>query len=338
MTAVNADFGAAVVLDVHTGEVLAQASFPGYDAANPAGSTAAQRIDTPSQIVIDPGSVHKVITLAAGLQTGAIGPDAAIPLPGGSIRKGDTTFSDTTPQRAGTRITIPGILAYSSNVGTITVADRIGPQVLYDYQLKFGLGAATGEGMPGESPGLVQPPDRWSGSSYGSIPIGMGVSVTPLQMAAVYATIANDGVYVQPHLIRATVTPDGKVNPWKQPVTRRVLSASCAGTLRQDLEAVVTAPGATGHSAAVPGYRVAGKTGTGLQVKDGKYAPGEVASFVGMAPADAPRYVIAVFAHSPGGEGGAVAAPAFRDMMAFTLRYFQVPPTGTTAPGFTLTL
>src|SRR5262249_34334252 len=177
MAAVNADFGAAVVLDVHTGEVLAQASFPGYDAANPAESTPAQRIDAPSQIVIDPGSVHKVITLAAGLQTGAIGPDAAIPLPGGTIRKGDTTFADTTPLHAGTRITIPGILAYSSNVGTITVADKIGPQVLYDYQLKFGLGAVTGEGMPGESPGLVQPPGRWSGSSYGSIPIGMGVSV-----------------------------------------------------------------------------------------------------------------------------------------------------------------
>ena len=338
MTAVNADFGAAVVLDVHTGEVLAQASFPPYDAADPAGSTAAQRLDAPTQIVVDPGSVHKVITLAAGLQSGAIGPDAAITLPGGSIKKGDTTFSDTTPQRPGTRITLPGILAYSSNVGTITVADKIGPQTLYDYQRRFGLGSATGEGMPGESPGLVQPPDRWSGSSYGSIPIGLGVSVTPLQMAAVYATIANNGVYVAPHLIQASIGPDGKVSPWPAPRTRQVLSTDCAAALRQDLEAVVTAPGATGHSAAVPGYRVAGKTGTGLQVKDGRYAPGEVASFIGMAPADAPRYVIAVFAHSPGGEGGAVAAPAFRDMMAFTLRYFQVPPTGTSPPKFALTL
>jgi len=107
--------------------------------------------------------------------------------------------------------------------------------------------------------------------------------------------------------------------------------------LRDDLEAVVTAPGATGHAAAVPGYRVAGKTGTGLQVKDGKYVNGEVASFVGMAPVEAPRYVIAVFAHSPGGEGGAVAAPAFRDMMAFTLRYFQVPPSVAAPPKFALT-
>jgi cell division protein FtsI (penicillin-binding protein 3) len=338
MRAVNADFGAAVVLDIHTGEVLAQASFPPYDAGNPGDSTPAQRVDAPSQVVIDPGSVHKVITLAAGLQTGAIGPDAAIPLPGGTIKKGDTTFSDTTPLKAGTRITIPGILAYSSNVGTITVANSVGAQALYDYQRKFGLGVLTHEGMPGESPGLVQPPDRWSGSSFGSIPIGMGVSVTSLQMAAVYATIANDGVYIAPHLIKGTVGPDGRATPWAAPRTQRVLSTACATTLRTDLEAVVTAPGATGHSAAVPGYRVAGKTGTGLEVKDGRYVPGEVASFIGMAPADAPRYVIAVFAHSPGGEGGAVAAPAFRDMMAFTLRYFQVPPTGTTPPKFTLTM
>ena len=338
MAAVKADFGAAVVLDVHTGEVLAQASFPGYDAAQPDRSTAVQRIDGPTQIVVDPGSVHKVITLATGLQTGAIAPDAAVPLPGSWIRKGDTRFEDTTPLKSGTRITIPGILAYSSNVGTITVADKAGAQALYDYQVRFGLGSPTKEGMPGESPGLVQPPSRWSGSSYGSIPIGMGVSVTPLQMAAVYATIANGGVYVQPHLIQATIAPDGTVRPADPALRRTVLSQLTADTLRQDLEAVVTAPGATGHSAAVPGYRVAGKTGTGLQVKDGKYVAGEVASFIGMAPAEAPRYVIAVFAHSPGGEGGAVAAPAFRDMMAFTLRYFQVPPSVGTAPKFTLTL
>jgi cell division protein FtsI (penicillin-binding protein 3) len=120
-------------------------------------------------------------------------------------------------------------------------------------------------------------------------------------------------------------------------VTRTVLSAQTASTLRDDLEAVVVAPGATGHAAAVPGYRVAGKTGTGQQVKDGHYAAGEVASFIGMAPVEAPRYVIAVFAHSPGGEGGAVAAPAFRDMMARTLRYFQVPPSVSPPPKFVLT-
>jgi len=322
---------------VHTGEVLAQASYPAYDAANHDQSTPAQRVDGPSQIVVDPGSVHKVITLAAGLQCGVIQPDSTITLPGSRIWKGDTHFDDTTPLKAGTKITLPGILAYSSNVGAITVADRVTAQNLYDYQLKFGLGRPTGEGMPQEASGLVQPPSRWSGSSYGSIPIGDGVSVTPLQMAAVYATIANHGVYVQPHLIKGIVTPDKRTHPAPAAATRTVLSPQNADTLRDDLEAVVVAPRATGHAAAVPGYRVAGKTGTGQQVKDGKYVSGDVASFIGMAPVESPRFVIAVFAHSPGGEGGAVAAPAFSDMMASTLQYFQVPPSTAVPPTFTLT-
>jgi cell division protein FtsI (penicillin-binding protein 3) len=337
MAAVNADFGSAVVMDAHTGEVLAQASYPNYDVDAPENATRAEMLDANTQVVVDPGSVHKVITLGAGLQTGVIKADSTVTLPGSTITKGDTTYSDTTPLPRGTQITIPGILAYSSNVGTITVASMMPAQTLYDFQKQFGLGVPTYEGIPAEAPGLVQPPANWSGSSYGSIPIGEGVSVTPLQMAAVYATIANGGVYVQPHLVKATISPDGTVHPAADPATRRVLSAENAATLRADLEAVVTAKGATGHSAAIAQYRVAGKTGTGQMVKDGKYIPGEVASFIGMAPVENPRYVIAVFAHSPGGEGGAVAAPAFKDMMAFTLLHYGVPPTGDPVPTFTLT-
>jgi cell division protein FtsI (penicillin-binding protein 3) len=337
MVAVNADFGSAVVLDVRTGEVLAQASYPSYDVDAPGSAGTAALLDANTQVVVDPGSVHKVITLGAGLQSGTITADSTITLPGPTIVKGDQPYRDTTPLPAGTRITLPGILAYSSNVGTISVASMMPAQTLYDFQRQFGLGGPTHEGIPGEAPGLVQPPANWSGSSYGSIPIGLGVSVTPLQMAAVYATIANGGVYVQPHLVKATVSPDGAVHPAAAPVTRRVLSEENAATLRQDLEAVVTAKGATGHSAAVPQYRVAGKTGTGSLVRDGRYAPGEVASFIGMAPVEAPRYLIAVFAHSPGGEGGAVAAPAFKEMMQFTLLHYGVPPTGNPIPTFTLT-
>jgi cell division protein FtsI (penicillin-binding protein 3) len=337
MSAVNADFGCAVVLDIHTFEVMAQASYPDYNAANPAGSTAAERTDQCSQTVVDPGSIHKVITLGAALETGTINANSTVQLPGSTIRKADVTYVDTHPLPPGTKITIPGILAWSSNVGTITVASQLQPQTLYDYQLKFGLGKATGEGMPQEASGLVQPPANWSGSSYGSIPIGMGVSVTPLQMAAVYATIANGGVYVRPRLVKAVTSPDGTVHPTAEPQTWRALSAANAATLRQDLEAVVTAEGATAHSAALPAYRVAGKTGTGAMVKDGKYVPGDVASFIGMAPADNPQYVIAVFGHSPHGEGGAVAGPAFKDMMSATLMHFAVPPTGTKPPTFALT-
>ncbi len=333
----RADFASAVCIDVQTGEVLAQASYPSYDANNPGSSTPAQRLDANTQISVDPGSIHKAITLGAALQSGAIRPETMITLPGPTINKGGTTFRDTTPLSKGTKISIPGILAYSSNVGAIEVADRMTPQTLYDYQLKFGLGKRTNEGIPGESAGLVQPPSNWSGSSYGSIPIGDGVSTTPLQMAAVYATIANNGVYIQPHLIKATISPDGKSHPAAAPQTHRVLSEQVAAVLRHDLEAVVTAKGATGHKAAIPQYRVAGKTGTGLLVRNGSYAPGEVASFIGMAPADAPRYVIAVFAHSPGGEGGDVSAPAFQKMMSFTLQHYGVAPTGTPVPTFTLT-
>ncbi len=336
MASENADFGCAVVLNIHTGEVLAQASYPDYSASNPGTSTAASRTDACSQRSVDPGSIHKVITLGAALQTGALHADSTVTLPGGSVSKGGATYRDTHPLDAGTKITIPGILAYSSNVGAIEVADGITPQTLYDYQMKFGLGKPTGEGMPGESGGLVQPPSNWSGSSYGSIPIGMGVSVTPIQMAAVYATIANNGVYVQPHLVKATIGPDGKAKPAAAPATRTVLTPENAQILRQDLEAVVTAPDATGHRAAVDQYRVAGKTGTGALVVDGKYDPHEVGSFIGMAPADNPQYVIAVFAHSAG-EGGDTSAPAFSDMMTFTLQHYGVAPTGTKPPTFTLT-
>jgi cell division protein FtsI (penicillin-binding protein 3) len=194
----------------------------------------------------------------------------------------------------------------------------------------------TGTGLPGESPGLVQPPANWSADSHGSIPIGMGVSVTPLQMAAVYAAIANGGVWVQPHLVQAIIEPDGSRTPTTAAQTRQVISAENATALRSMLEAVVVADGATGRTAAIKDYRVAGKTGTGMVVKDGLYTAGEVGSFVGMAPADAPRYVVAVFAHTPGGNGGVVAGPAFAEMMEQTLLHYRVAPTGTTPPTFSI--
>jgi cell division protein FtsI (penicillin-binding protein 3) len=162
------------------------------------------------------------------------------------------------------------------------------------------------------------------------------VSVTPLQMAEVYATIANGGTYVQPHLLKSVIAPDGTVTPAAAAPSHSVISPEVAAELRTMLEAVVTVPDATGHSAAVANYRVAGKTGTGRLIVNGEPAPGEVASFVGMAPADAPRYVIAVFAHLPGDTGGVVSSQAFSEMMAYTLLHYRVAPTGTKPPTFTL--
>jgi cell division protein FtsI (penicillin-binding protein 3) len=335
MKKVKADWSTAVVLDAHNGEVLAQASYPTYNAADPTNPATkpTDRQDVATAMVTDPGSSHKPIVLAAALQEGVVKPDSTITV-APSVTRAGVTRPDSHPFPSGTKITLPGLLAYSSNVGAIKVADKLGAEKLYEYQRKFGLGSPTGEGVPGESSGLVQPPQNWSGSSSVSVPIGLGVAVTPLQMAAAYAAIANDGSWVQPHLVRATIAPDGKSTPAPAPASRRVISPDNAAALRTMMEAVITAPGATGRTAAIPGYRVAGKTGTGQQVVNGHYAPGEVASFIGMAPADAPRFVIAVFAHTPGGGGGAVAGPVFQDVMQFALAHYRVPPTGTKTPNF----
>jgi cell division protein FtsI (penicillin-binding protein 3) len=340
MSKVNAVWACAIVMDVHTGDIRAQASYPTYSAANPAGSTGAQQTDNCTQTVADPGSVHKVVTLGALLQTGTITPDTTVSVCP-SVSKGGTTYSDTHPFPCGSKLTLPGVLAYSSNVGTINLAAKLGDQeaaTIYDFQRRYGLGQRTGEGMPNEAAGALQQPGSWSGSSYGSVPIGDGIAVTPLQMTAVYNTIANNGTYVAPRLIQSTIGPDGKEKACPPSATHPVLSPANAAVLRQDLEAVVTVPHATGLSAAIQGYRVAGKTGTGQFVgPDGKYQPGDVASFIGMAPADNPQYVISVFAYTPGGNGGQVAGPGFKDLMSFVLGHYHTPPTGTNPPTFTTT-
>lgn len=331
----HATFGAAVVLDVHSGEVLAQASYPTYNAADPLSAPASARIDAATATVFDPGSAHKPLVLGAALEEGVIAPGDSVVIDP-TIVKGDETFSDVIWHPPGTRLGLPAVLAFSSNVGTIKIADRLGKEKLYEYQQAFGLGEATGVGMPGEASGGLLAPQDWFESSYGSVPIGHSVDVTTLQLAAAYGAIANDGVWVQPRLVQAVIEPDGSEQPTADPATRRVLSPDTAAYLREIMEAVTTVPGATGRNAAIEGYRVAGKTGTGGLVVDGEYADGEVASFVGMAPAEAPRYVIAVVAHTPGGGGGEVASPAFADMMAFTLTHYQVPPATTEPPTFDL--
>ncbi|MFC7548452.1 peptidoglycan D,D-transpeptidase FtsI family protein [Plantactinospora sp. GCM10030261] len=329
----DSSVAAAVVMDVKTGEVLAQASHPTYDAAKPTDSEPGDREDAATGWVVDPGSVHKPITVGAALQEGTIRPDDTVTIPP-VIVKGDQPYRDTHPVPAGVPMTLPGIMAYSSNVGIIKIADELGKEKLYEYQRKFGLGEATGVGVAGEAGGQLLPPDQWSGSAYGSVPIGMSVSATPLQMAAAFAAIANDGTWVQPRLIKETIRPDGTREPAAAPTTRPVLSPENAAALRTMMEAVTEVEDATGTLAAIPGYRVAGKTGTGKRVENGHYAPGEVASFIGMAPADNPRFVVAVFAYAPQGGGGDISAPAFKEIMQYTLGHYRVPPTGTKPPNF----
>ncbi|BAL86738.1 putative penicillin-binding protein [Actinoplanes missouriensis 431] len=330
----KATVAGAVVLDARTGEVLAQASYPAYNAAKPEAYDAQERIDVPTSVVTDPGSSHKAFIFGAALQEGLIKPDSTLTI-GPALERGGEAFKDTHPQPKGTEMTMPGLLAYSSNVGTILIGEKLGKEKIYEYQQKFGLGQATGEGMPGEAEGMLLKPEDWSGSAPGSVPIGHSVSATLIQMAAAYGAIANDGTYIQPHLIKSTISgADGKVTPAAEPKTHKVLEPAVASQLRTMMEAVVDAKGGTGGAAAVTGYRVAGKTGTGKMLIDGQYTSHNASSFIGMAPAEDPRYVIAVSMDVATGGGGDVAAPAFSEMMSYTLLHYFVPPSGTKPPTF----
>ena len=335
MTSVNAKVGGAVVIDTKTGEVLAQASYPPYNAQKPFDAKAVDREDVVTSVIADPGSTHKALVFGAALQEGLITPESSQVI-GPSLRRGGKVFADTHRQDAGTRMTMAGLLAYSSNVGTILIADRLGPEKLYEYQQKFGLGRATGEGMPGEAGGRLLAPDEWSGSASGSIPVGHSVDATLLQMSAAYAAIANDGTYIQPHLIKATIPHDGPPVAAPAPATHQVLRPEVAQQLRQLLESPVYSKGGTGRNAQVDGWLVAGKTGTGKRLIDGQYTRYNAGSFIGMAPADNPRYVIGVFADVATGSGGGVAAPAFSEMMKTTLLHYKVPFSATKPPKFKL--
>jgi cell division protein FtsI (penicillin-binding protein 3) len=332
MDKVDASIGGAVVIDVRTGEVLAQASYPTYNAAKPLDASPADRDDVPSSIIADPGSIHKAFIFGAALQEGIVKPDS-VQAVGPAIERGGYRFQDSHMQPKGTLMTIPGMLAYSSNVGTILTADKLGAQKVYEYQQKFGLGRSTDEGMPNEASGKILTPAEWSPSASGSVPIGMSVDATLVQMAAGYAAIANDGTYIQPHLIRSVISgQDGKASTPAAPETHRVLSPAVAAELRTMMESVVDNEHATGTQAAVTGYRVAGKTGTGKRLIDGRYTSYNYGSFIGMAPAENPRFVIAVSADVPHGTGGDVAAPAFSQMMSTALLQNRVPPSTTKAP------
>jgi cell division protein FtsI (penicillin-binding protein 3) len=330
----RAPSGSAIVMDVHTGEVLAMASTPTFNAAVPSTAVGNRTVDLATAAVVEPGSVHKAITIAGALDAGVIRPDEIFTLPR-TIEKGGYTFKDT-HEHAKPQYTLMGILAQSSNVGTITIADRLGAQRLYQYQRKFGLGSRTGIGLPGEAAGIVQPPSNWSASSYGSIPIGLSVAATPIQMTAAYATLANGGMKVHPQLVKGVISPEGELTPAPRPPATRVVSPLAASTVLRDMTAIATDKG-TAPLAKVPGYIVAGKTGTGQRAEGNRYAQGNVTSFIGILPADAPRYVVAVFVQTAANSvGGAVAGPTFSDLASFTLRHFGVPPTGAVPPPIVL--
>ena len=338
VAATEAANGTVVVMDVRTGQVLALATAPTFDPDHRQGVDPAVMGDPAISEVYEPGSVNKVITAAAALQAGVVTPDSVVEVPP-TYAVGPHIVHDA-EQHGAERLTFAGVLAKSSNIGTVKVAQQVGPQRLYDAMRAFGFGARTGLGLPGESRGVIPAPADWSGTSIATIPIGQGISVNALQVASVYATVANDGVRVTPSIVKSTRDGAGHLVAAPAAESHRVISSVVAGQLRAMLEGVVSDQG-TAPQAAVPGYRVAGKTGTAQRVVDGHYAPGNyTSSFIGFAPADAPRFVTAVVLQGTGKKGyfgGQVAAPLFSKITAFELRSAAVAPSGTPGPVLRLT-
>jgi cell division protein FtsI (penicillin-binding protein 3) len=322
----GATAGSVVVLDPATGAVLAMVNLPNFDPNDRTELTADQVRNRAVTDLFEPGSTQKLVTVSAALEVGLVGPDTALDIPE-RIEILDTVFQDFTDHPD--RLTVTGIVAHSSNLGTILLGGMLGAQRLHDYMVGFGQGRATGIDLPGEAAGVLRPAEEWCvATCVAGTSIGYHVSVTALQMAMAYATIANDGVWVQPHLVAEVVDGQGVRTP-VEPGSRQVVSATTARQMRLMLEAVVEQ--GTGSRASVEGYRVGGKTGTTEKYlsESGEYSDeAVVASFIGMAPIDHPRVVVAVVLDGPqeDASGGSGAAPVFAAVTLAALHQLGVPP------------
>ena len=339
VVATSSDSGTVIVMDPRSGYILAMATAPTFDSNSAASFDDAVRGNRALSEIYEPGSTSKVMTLAAVVDQGAANAGSAFTIPSG-LKRGGKVFHDHDPH--GTlHLTLAGIMAKSSNMGTILAAERIGKTKLYDYIKAFGIAEPTGLKFPGESRGRIPDLQDWSPTTFPTVAFGQGLSVNSVQAASVFSTIANDGVRVQPTLMKSIIAPDGTVTPAPAPKTVKVVKASTAKTVRAMLESVV-GKGGTAPQAAIPGYRVGGKTGTALYVDPvcGCYNGGVVASFIGMAPADNPQLVVAVSLVNPkrnGRYGGELGAPVFKRVMTYALQARSIPPTGKTAPRLLLT-
>ena len=311
----------AIVLDPHTGAILAMAQEPGFDENDyPAAVAHGLAVDHAVNDVFEPGSVFKVVTIGGALSEHKITPNTKFRVPG-SLQVADRVIHDAEPHGLET-LRVKQILQRSSNIGTDLIAERyLGESGLQRWMARFGFGRRTGIDLPGESKGIR--PSYWSGSTIGTVPIGQGVSVTSVQLASAYAAIANGGEWIQPHLVDHVL---GDAPPKLH--RRRILALGVDHQLRTMLKGVVSDQG-TAELAAIPGYTVAGKTGTAQKPGPHGYIPGAyVATFVGMVPASNPRLVVLVSVDEPHGQiyGGLVAAPAFEQIASFDLQYLEVPP------------
>ena len=323
--AVLADVGAtyrpkgatALVMDPRTGALLALANWPRVDANNISAAPAYARQDRAVAAAYEPGSTFKAITVSGALQEGLVNPDTPFQIPP-QIQVADRTIKDAELHGYET-LSVARILAQSSNIGAVKIGLLLGSQRFDKWVRAFGFGKETGVDIPGESPGIVLHPDQYSGSSMGNLPIGQGIAVTPIQMAQAYSAIANGGVEHTPYVVQGD-----------QKRAHRVLKAQIANQVAKMLQGVL-GPGGTASEAAIPGYTLAGKTGTAQKPDpiNGGYSKYKyVASFIGFAPARNPRLLVAVMVDEPQGAiyGGVVAAPAFGDIASFALQYLRIPP------------
>jgi len=329
----------AVVLDARTSEVYAMANDVTFDPNHLEAATPEMLGNPAVSAPYEPGSVNKVLTAAAGIESGVVGPDTPLRVPG-ELHIADRTVRDAWPHGI-LNLTFTGVLARSSNVGTLLTAQRVGEDRFVDMLQRMGLGQHTGIGLPGESAGRVPPRDQWSGSTFANLPIGQGLSMTVLQMAGMYQAIANDGVRIPPRIVSAEIAPDGTRTATPRPAGIRVVSPQTAQTVRDMLRAVVqNEPGQRGTApeAALDGYQIAGKSGTAQQVNPGCGCYSNSSywiTFAGILPADSPRFVIGIMLDDP---AVGSAAPLFHQIASYLAGRYQIPLSATPSPPAVLTL
>jgi cell division protein FtsI (penicillin-binding protein 3) len=316
-----------IVMDPFTGEILALANRPSYDPNRPGSASNSERRNRAITDCYEPGSTFKIVIGAGSLEEKIVRPNTLFDVSRGGIEAGGKTIRDV--HKYGV-LSFQEVIQKSSNVGSIMVGMKLGKERIYQYAKLLGFGEKTGIDLPGEVSGWMVPPEKWSGTSIGAIPIGQEVAVTPLQVLRAYAAIANGGFLVRPHVVSEVISPDGQaLVSFRNMEKKRVLSARTAEIFKDILKSVVE-EGGTGRSASVNGNEVAGKTGTAQMINPltKRYSKEKyVSSFVGFVPADDPKLAIIVVVYEPKGQiyGGVVAAPVFRDIADKALSYLDIP-------------
>jgi cell division protein FtsI (penicillin-binding protein 3) len=311
----------AIAMDPNTGAILALANWPRVNANDPAGAPATADRDHAVADSYEPGSTFKAVTVAGALQDGVVTPTTELNIPP-VLQVADRQIHDAESHGYET-LNVGQVLQVSSNIGADEIGMKLGPKRFDNWVHRFGFGSRTGVDVPGEQQGIVLHSWQYSGSSMGNLPMGQGESVTPIQMAAAYSAIANGGILRPPTIVQAV---GGKRQP--TPAGHRIISQNTAAEVRNMLRGVL-ADGGTASGAAIPGYDLAGKTGTANVVVNGKYSSSAyIASFIGMVPASAPKLVVAVMVDEPQGSiyGGSVAAPAFQKIVGWAVPYFGISP------------